>query len=160
MNEYTNMLQVNLNALVKLCHIFLPHLKKMPKAFILNISSTTAYQSVPGLALYSASKSFVQSFSRSLSYELSKTNISVTCISPGGTDTDFVVRANIGIKALNIAKKFNMTPESVAKIAVNAMFNNKTEIVAGLINKIGVFLVWLLPKKIVERNVAKIYELN
>ncbi len=158
MSDYTAMLQVNVITLLNLCHIFLPDFKKLPQAYILNIASTAAYQSVPGLSIYAASKSFIQNFSRSLAYELHKTTVSVTCISPGSTDTDFVKRANVGRKALKAAAKFNMTPNSVAKIAVHAMFNKKTEIITGTINKLGAFLAWLLPKKIIESNISKIYE--
>jgi uncharacterized protein len=156
--EYNNMLQININTQVEFCHIFLEAFKKLPQAYILNISSSTAYQSVPGFALYAASKAFIKSFSRSLSYELRKTNVSVTCVSPGGTDTDFAIRAKVSSKALKAADTFNMTPEAVANIAVKAMFNKKTEVIIGLVNKLGAFLSWLLPQKFVERNLSKIYE--
>jgi uncharacterized protein len=160
MEEYTAMLQINMTALVSFCHLFLPALKKLQQAYILNIASTTAYQPVPGNNLYAASKSFVLSFSRSLAYEFRKTTVSVTCVSPGSTDTDFVHRANITGKALKTADKFNMTAEAVAKIAVKAMFDKKTEVIAGGINKLGAFLAWLLPKKFTEKNIANIYELK
>jgi uncharacterized protein len=155
---YNDMLQININAQVDFCHIFLDDLKKLPQAYILNIASSTAYQSVPGFALYAASKAFIKSFSRSLSYELRKTNVSVTCVSPGGTDTDFAIRAKVSSKALKAANTFNMTPEAVAKAAVKAMFSKKTEVIIGRINKLGAFLSWLLPQKFVEGNLSKIYE--
>ena len=160
MEEYLAMMQVNMNTLVALCHIFLPQLKKMQQAYILNIASSTAYQPVPGLTLYAASKSFVLSFSRALAYELRKTTVSVTCSSPGATDTDFVNRANMSSKTLKIADRFNMKPEAVAKITVQAMLNKKTEVITGGINKFGAFLSWLLPKKMVEKNLGKIYQVG
>ncbi len=160
MDEYTAMMQVNMNAVVGLCHLFLPELKKIPQAYILNIASTTAYQSVPGLALYAASKSFVLSYSRTLTYELRKTTVSVTCVSPGSTDTDFVNRANMSKNTRKAADKFNMTPEAVAAIAVKAMLHKRTEVITGAVNKLGAFLVWLLPKKFVEAQVAAIYDIK
>jgi uncharacterized protein len=155
---YNDMLQININSLVKLTYIYLEAFKKKQQTYILNIASTTAYQSVPGFALYAASKSFLRSFSRSLSYELRKTNVSVTCVSPGGTDTDFAIRADVSSKALKAADTFNMTAEAVAKIAVKAMFNKKTEVITGVINKLGAFFAWILPQKMVESNLSKIYE--
>jgi uncharacterized protein len=155
---YNEMLQININSLVNLTYIFLEDFKKKQQTYILNIASTTAYQSVPGFALYAASKSFLRSFSRSLTYELRKTNISVTCVSPGGTDTNFAIRADVSSKALKAADTFNMTPEAVAKIAVKAMLSKKTEVITGVINKIGAFISWLLPQKFVEGNLSKIYE--
>ena len=158
--EYTDMMQVNINALVSLCYYFLADMKKLPQAFILNIASTAAYQPVPGLGLYAASKSFVLSFSRSLSFELRRTTVSVTCICPGSTDTDFVNRANMSSKTKKTANRLNMSPRAVALIAVDALFKKKTEVITGGVNKLGAFLAWLLPKRLVEKNVASIYDMK
>ena len=155
--ENRDMMQVNMNVPVELTNLLLPELKKHPKAYILNIASAAAYQAVPGLMVYAATKSFILSFSRGLAFELKKTTVSVTVVSPGGTDTDFANRAKVGSKAVKAGEKLNMTPEEVAKLAVKAMFARKTEIITGLINQLGSFLVWLLPKKLVETSAAGIY---
>ena len=152
------MMQLNMNAVVALTFLFLPLLKQQPKAYILNIASSAAYQAVPYLSLYAATKAFILQFSRGLHYELKKTIVSVTCICPGATDTGFAARAQLGAKGLKTAEKVNMTPEQVADIAVNGMFSGKTEVIIGLINKAGAFFAWLLPKKLVEQTAAKIYE--
>ncbi|MGI4803504.1 MAG: SDR family NAD(P)-dependent oxidoreductase [Janthinobacterium lividum] len=158
LEENLNMLQLNMLVPVELTQLFLPQLLSQPKAYILNTASSAAYQSVPGLALYAASKSFLLSFSRGLHQELKSKNVSVTCLSPGATDTDFVVRAQLGPKGLKAANQVNMTPEAVAKIAVKAMFKGKTEVIAGAINKLSAFASWLLPKSFVERTAMKIYQ--
>lgn len=158
LEENLNMLQLNMLVPVALTQLFLPQLSAQPKAYILNTASSAAYQSVPGLSLYAASKSFLLSFSRGLHQELKHTNISVTCLSPGATDTDFVVRAQLGPKGLKAANQVNMTPEAVAKIAVKAMFRGKAEVIAGAVNKLSVFAAWLLPKSFVERTAMKIYQ--
>ena len=154
----TNMMQLNMLTLVQLCQLFLPVLRLQPKAFIMNIASSAAYQAVPGLSLYAATKAFVLSFSRGLRQEQAKSGISVTCISPGATDTDFVVRAQLGEKGLKAANKVNMTADDVARIAVEGMFAGKAEVISGVINKLGAFLVWLLPKGLVEKTAMKIYQ--
>ena len=156
--DQLNMMQLNMNCLVQLCYLFLPQLKQQQQSYILNIASSSAYQALPLMAVYAASKSFVLQFSRALTLELKKTSVSVTCISPGATDTDFVKRASIKEKALKAAKKVNMTPAAVAKIAVDSMYSKKTEIITGFINKAGAFLVWLLPKTLAEKTAMKIYE--
>lgn len=156
--EHKAMMQVNMTVPVALTSLLLPQLKQQPKAYILNIASAAAYQAVPGLALYAATKSFLLSFSRGLHFELRKTNVSVTLVSPGGTDTDFATRAQVGPKAVKAGEKLNMTPEAVAKLAVKAMFAGKTEIITGFINKLGTFFVWLLPKKLTEKTAAGIYQ--
>jgi short-subunit dehydrogenase len=155
---HAEMMHVNMISLVKLTSFFLPMLRKQSQSYILNIASTAAYQAVPYLSTYSASKSFVVSFSRALQHELKKTNVSVTCISPGGTDTDFGARADIGKKAIRAGEKLNMSAGEVAAIAVNSMFRKKREVVIGFINKLGVFLAWLAPKTLSEKVAGKIYE--
>jgi short-subunit dehydrogenase len=100
----------------------------------------------------------VLAFSRGLHQELHKTTVSVTCISPGATDTDFPNRAQLGEKGMKAAEKLNMTPTAVASIAVRAMLAGKAEVITGFINKLGAAMAWLLPKTLVERTAMKIYE--
>ena len=157
-SAYSEMMQVNMNAVVNLCHAFLPLLRLQQQSYILNIASAAAYQATPGLAVYGASKAFILSFSRALHTELLHTNISVSCVCPGGTDTDFATRAQVGKKGLKLAAKVNMTPQEVARIGVNKMFRKRPEIITGNITKLSVFLAWLLPKKWVEKSAAAIYE--
>src|SRR5580704_14858142 len=126
--ENFDMMQLNMIVPVRLCQLFLPALRTLPKAYILNIASTAAYQAVPGLSLYAATKAFVLRFSRGLRQELHRSNVSVTCISPGSTDTDFAKRAQIGAKGLKAAEKVNMTADTVARIAVQGMFSGKAEV--------------------------------
>jgi short-subunit dehydrogenase len=156
--EHKNMMTLNMEVPVALTYRLLPMLSSQKKSYILNVGSSASYQSVPGMNIYAASKSFILSFSRGLCYELRNTSISVSVVSPGATDTDFPIRAKIfGQKAIDMIKATNMSPDAVAKIAVDGMLKGKTEIVAGLLNKIGVLLAWLLPKKIIEKSIAIIY---
>jgi short-subunit dehydrogenase len=156
--EYTNMMQVNMLTTVQLCRIFLPELKQQPQSYILNIASSAAYQAVPLLSLYAASKAFVLNFSRGIAYELKDSRVSVTCVCPGPTDTGFNQRAQVGKKALNAAKKLNAQPQSVAATAINAMFHKKRERITGFINKLGAFFAWLLPKGFIETTSASLYK--
>ena len=52
-----------------------------------------------------------------------------------------------------------MQPNNVAKVVVDGMVAKKMEIVIGFVNKLGVFLAWLLPKKLLEKSAASIYDL-
>ncbi len=158
LDENMNMVQVNTSTVVQLCQRFLPMLKKQSQSYILNIASSAAYQAVPRLSLYAATKVFILNFSRGLRQELKNSCVSVTTVCPGATDTDFASRANVGAKALKAAEKVNMTPQDVAKIAIDGMFKHKAEIVPGLINKLNVFAAWLLPKELLERIAEKLYQ--
>lgn len=157
LNDQLGMMQLNMNVVVELSHLLVPILSQEKQAYILNICSTAAYQAVPTLAVYSATKAFVLSFTRALRFELAKTSISVTCFSPGPVATGFASRA--GLDALNkMAEKFNMQPDEVAKMAVKAMFDKKSEVIPGFTNIISVYANRVLPKAFIEKTAAGIYK--
>jgi short-subunit dehydrogenase len=151
-----NMLQLNINAVVELTYHLMPQLKKQPSAYILNVASTAAYQSVPTLALYAATKAFILSFSRALRIEL-KDTISVSCLCPGPTATEFAHRA--GMEALaEFAEKFTMQPGEVAKIGLDGMFNKKAEIIPGFLNKLSAIGARHINKALIERIASGLYK--
>ncbi|WP_029985571.1 SDR family NAD(P)-dependent oxidoreductase [Pedobacter jeongneungensis] len=151
------MCQLNMNTVASLCHLLLPILSKEKQSYILNVSSTAAYQAVPTLAIYSATKAFVLSFTRALRFELKDSSVSVSCLSPGPVDTGFASRA--GLDAFSkMAEKFNMQPDEVAEIAVKGMFARKSEIIPGFTNIISVYANRILPKGFIEKMAAGIYK--
>ncbi len=156
--EHAEMLHVNIITLTKLTRLFLPGMLKQPAGYILNIGSSSSYQAVPFLSAYAASKAYVLSFSRGLYQELKKTKVSVTCVCPGPTDTNFVNRANVGAKGQKTAERFNMSPLTVAHIAVESLFRRRPEVITGGVNKLSVFFAWLLPKSVVEGVAKKLYD--
>nr|WP_295864527.1 SDR family NAD(P)-dependent oxidoreductase [uncultured Chitinophaga sp.] len=158
LEEQFNIIDVNVKAQVGLSYAYIPVLRRFPKSWLLNLASTTAYQTVPYLNIYAATKAFALSFTRGLRHELRHSPISVSALSPGSTDTDFVNRARMGGSTRKLADRFNMTPEKVAKIAVNGLFKGKAEIVPGFVNKLNAFLPKFFPKPLVEKIAANIYE--
>lgn len=156
--ENNNMMQVNMIAPVELILLFLPQLKNQSKSYILNIGSSSAYQAVPFMGVYSAAKSFIVSFTRALNFELKDSNVVVTLVSPGVTASDFNDRARIPAKGRKAAEKIAMTPEEVAKVAVKSLFNEKTEVVVGFLTKLTVFMVALMPKRLIEKIGSRFYK--
>ena len=157
LEDQLNMIRLNIEAVVELTYLFIPDLLRAERAYIMNLCSTAAYQAVPTMAVYCATKSFILAFSRSLSLELKKTSVSVTCISPGPTDTDFPKRANMQALA-EVAQKLNMTPEEVAKQALAATFKGKKEKVTGLFNQVSVQMTYYTPKNISEAVASNIFD--
>lgn len=155
--EQLNMCKLNMDALVSLCHLFLPLLKQQPQAYILNVSSTAAYQAVPTLGIYAATKAFVLAFTRALRFELATTHVSVSCLSPGAIDTGFAERAGLDPFS-KMAQKFNMKPTIVAEIAINGMLARKAEIIPGFTNIISAYAIRFLPKSLIEKMAAGIYQ--
>lgn len=154
--EQHRMMRLNMDVPVLLTHALLPLLRQCSRAWLLNISSMTAYGSIATLAAYGGSKAFVLRWSRALGVELRGTGITVTCACPGSIDTGFTARA--GMQAMDdLAKKFGTGPEPVAKACVHAMLNGKAEVVPGLLNRITAFFQQVLPAGPVERIGSGIY---
>jgi hypothetical protein len=157
MAQLNNLMQLNIITLAEICQVMLPELRTHKQSFLLNVASTAAYQAVPTLATYAASKSFVVLFTRGLRKELRGSSISVSCLSPGATSTNFIDRA--GMDSLKErAEKFSMTAEEVAKIAIRGMFKGKAEIIPGFVNWLSVQFTYLLPKSIPENIAEGLYK--
>ena len=156
--SHNEMLQLNMLTVVQLTHALLPELKSHPKSYILNVASTAAYQAVPTLSLYAASKSFVLLFTRGIRLELKNSGVSVSCLCPGPTSTDFVERAGMSNAIKQKAETFSMTAEQVALIGIKGMYNGKAEIIPGLLNKIIVVATAWLPKFITEKIANDLYK--
>lgn len=134
------LLRLNMAALVELTGLFLKPMLERHAGRILNIASTAAYQPVPGLALYAASKSFVLSFSSALAVELEGTGVTVTTLSPGGTETEFQQRAGMKHAAAR-----PMTARRVAEIGYAAMLRGRPTVVAGWKNNLMVAVSQRIP---------------
>ncbi|HQQ99014.1 MAG TPA: SDR family oxidoreductase [Cyclobacteriaceae bacterium] len=155
--QLNNMMQLNMITLADLCKVLLPYLQEQQRSYIMNVGSTAAYQAVPTLASYAATKAFVLLFSRGLRLELLGSGTTVSCLSPGATSTGFIDRANMGVLKER-SEKFSMPADAVARIGVNGMFAGKAEIIPGFVNWISVKLVGLLPKALPEKIAAGLYK--
>lgn len=153
LEDYLDMIYLNQSVLINMCYTFLPMLKELSRAHILNISSITATVPTPFLAVYAGTKSFVLQFSRALRQELVKTNINVTCSCPGVTDTGFYDHAGFMDKKEDF-KNMQMTPEEVAKITVDRLYRHQAVVVPGITNKIGVMISKFLPSGMMAGLVA------
>lgn len=152
------MLQINMLTVVQLTHTLLPELKTHANAYILNVASTAAYQAVPTLSLYAASKSFVLSFTRGIRLELQGTGVSVSCLCPGPTSTDFVIRAGMSDEIKKKSETFGMSSEDVAVIGIKGMYKGTPEIIPGLLNKIIVLITAFVPKYVTEKIAKNLYK--
>ena len=135
--DLTHMLNINVISLTFLSKYFAYSMKQRRSGFILNVASLAAYQPVPWIASYAASKSYVLNFSEALSKELEDYNISVTCLCPGHTRTNFFKLAGIGDKETGFYRvKTRMSAEKVAKIGLDALFRKKISVIPGIKNNI------------------------
>ncbi|KFF15816.1 SDR family NAD(P)-dependent oxidoreductase [Flavobacterium hydatis] len=147
---YDEMIEININALVKLCHLVLPEMLQKGDCGIINVASTGALQPCPYVATYCASKSFVLDFSEALYGEYSKRGVTITALCPGNTTTGFQSVAKANTKGMTAD-----TPETVAKQGISALLKDKSFKIVGTANYLQSFLPRLLPRKTVINIVSK-----
>ncbi len=156
LEDQQRMMRLNMDVPVDLTYRLLPSLVAARRAYILNISSMTAYSAMATFAVYAASKAFLLRWSRSLRLELKDGPVRVTAICPGSIITGFTERA--GMTAMDdLARKFGTGPGHVAQSAVRAMLKGKAESVPGWLNAITAAIQGLLPAGINERIASGIY---
>ena len=150
------MIQVNVTSLVQLTKLFLREMVRRDEGKVLNVASTAAFQPGPLMSIYYATKAFVLSFSEALSEELLGTNVTVTCLCPGLTRSDFQKRA--GLENVRLVRGNIMSAKVVARAGYRGLMKNKTVVIPGFQSKLFVFLVRLAPRKWVTRIVKILQE--
>jgi hypothetical protein len=139
------MLELDIVALVHLTKLFLKDMLERDSGYILQVSSVGAYQPSPTYATYSAAKAFVLSFGEALSYELRKTNVKVTVLSPGVTKTEFLEVA--GQRPTRYQLRMMMPSREVAEIGIRAMLAGRPSKVPGAANAFAAWSVRFLPRR-------------
>jgi uncharacterized protein len=149
-----NLAQIDLNvrALTELTHGLLPAMIRNKSGRILNVGSTAGDQPGPFMAVYYASKAYVNSFSEALNYELKGTGVTVTLSCPGPTFTEFPQVA--GVENKRFFEMNAMPCDVVARQAYRAMMNGTRRITHGTRNKVGSQINRLAPKSTALRVVA------
>ncbi len=140
-------LQVNIRALVILCRSFIPGMKQLPSAGILNIASLSAFYSIPFKSIYAASKAFVVNFSRAIRTELKGTGISVSVVCPNGVRTNQGTYARIDVHG-NKGRLVTRDKEQVARSAVDGLLKKKFMIIPGRLNYVLLFTSRFIPSGI------------
>lgn len=151
------MINLNITALTYLTKIYAIEMKQRGMGKIMNVSSTAAFQPGPLMAVYYATKAYVQSFSEALANELNGTGVTVTVLCPGPTASGFQSAANIENIKLFEGRKIPTSAE-VALFGYKAMMKGQAVAVHGLVNKIGAQSYRFLPRKLITSAVRKIQE--
>jgi len=126
--------EVTLNALVlmELTHAALPGMVERGAGAVMNIASIAAFQPLPYMAVYSATKAFVQTFSEAVHEELNGTGVSVTALCPGPVPTEWAEIANAERFSIPLAQ---VSPHDVAEAAIGGMLVGRRSVVPGVVPK-------------------------
>lgn len=151
------MINLNVVALTALTRLFLPDFVARNSGKILNTSSTASLMPGPLQAVYYATKAYVTSFSNALSEELHDTNITVTALLPGPTETEFA-----STSSMDKTKAFDKTFSAydVAKAGYEAMLEGKLNIITGVTarQKMMMSMIPFMPKKMVLKQIRDLQE--
>lgn len=131
------MIELNTRVLTSLTRLFLPAMRARARGRILNVASAAAFQPLPALAVYAATKAFVLSLSEALSEELAGTGITVTAVCPGLTTTDMTDKAKAANPNASVFPDFLMADaRDVARAAYRACEAGRVIEVPGLTNRV------------------------
>lgn len=149
-----NMIHLNISALTALSHHFLQDFVARNEGKILNVSSTASLVAGPLQAVYYATKAFVTSFSNAIAEELHDTNITVTNLMPGATETDFGKTS--GMDKTELFDK-TASARTVAEDGYNAMLKGDLDIISGLTfaQKLMMKMAPFMPKKAILKRIRK-----
>jgi len=149
------MILLNVRTSTLLTFMFLPEMKKLPKAYILNISSFAGLTPLPYKSVYSATKAYLLFLTQALNVELKGTGISVTSVHPNGITSE---RAKEIVKKSGLMGKISaLSPEHVAKISIANMLAGNKFVIPGVMNKFYYALGISLPHGIVLKLIGGIF---
>ena len=147
LDKELNMIDVNIRAVHILTKLFLKDFVKRDSGYILNVSSTAAYQPGPLMATYYSTKAYVVRLTTSIYEELrrSKSNVKVSVLCPGPVKTNFNKVAHVKFDIKSVSSDY------VAKYAIDKMFKNKLVIIPTFYMKALIFFSKLSPTKLAAR---------
>lgn len=133
-----------------LCQFIAKDMIARREGYILNVSSTSAYMPYPLISLYGPSKTYIRNFTRAIRNELYHKNIYVSCLLPGAVATDLY---HLSASKKNLAKKLGVmhSAQFVAKRGLQILFKNKGELVPGLLNKLSLIFLKLVPDFVIRK---------
>ncbi len=143
------MMTVNMQSLVQLSRLFLPGMIARKKGAILNVGSLAGFLPGPDMAVYYATKAFVNSFSEALAVELRGTGVTVTVSCPGPTESEFGAVA--GSDARRVTKMRSMPAATVARQAYEAMLRGDVIAIPGFLNHVTYHALRFIPRAIARR---------
>lgn len=153
------MINLNIVALTALTRFFLPDFVKRNSGKILNVSSTASLMPGPLQAVYFATKAYVTYFSNAIAEELHDTNITVTNLMPGATETGF--GAVSGMDKTPMFQK-TVSARGVAEDGYTGMLEGKLDVISGLSGsqKLMMAMIPFTPKKMLLKQIRQMQEVK
>lgn len=150
------MIELNMTALTALTRRFLPGMIARKRGGVINVASTAAFQPIPFMAVYAATKAYVLSLSEALAEEAAPHGVKVVCLCPGPTESEFAERAEF--KTDIIDKAPTMSAESVVAEALDAYRHGRTVAVPGLLNNLSALAPRFTPRRLTAKVAGSLFK--
>ena len=144
----SKMIQLHIHSTTMLCRLFGEQMKTRNLGHILNVSSISAVMPYPIISLYGPTKTYLRYFTRAFRTEMQPHGVNVTCLIPGATVTGLYDLTNVNVARLKSLGIFQM-PQFVASRAVKGLMKRRAVVVPGLLNKITIRVMPLIPTFII-----------
>lgn len=144
------MMRLHIFTTTRLCVLFGEEMKKRGSGYILNMSSMAAKLPCPGITVYSATKAYLKSFSKSLYFEMRPYGVGVTTVCPAAIATP-LYKLKPSLLKLGVKIGLIGTPQWLVRRALRGMFHKRRVVKPGLMNRYLPPLIAILPKKLVDR---------
>jgi short-subunit dehydrogenase len=151
--KQVGMVRVNCEAVVRLTHLYLPGMVERRRGDVLIVASTAAFQPVPYISVYAATKAFDLFFAAGIAEEVKRYGVRVCALCPGATATEFQAVAGSNSNF----EKNPETPEKVARTGLKALAAGKRHVVSGFRNWMGVESQRLAPRSLVTSIAEKLF---
>lgn len=155
-NRLLEIIQLNVASLTSLTQLFLKDMVTRNEGKILQLASIASELPGPWQAVYHATKAYVLQLTESLIPELKDTNVTITALQPGATDTDFFNKAEMQDSKILDSKLSD--PAKVAKDGYQALMKGDDKLVSGLKNKVMVGMSNVIPESMVAEQMNKMQQ--
>lgn len=147
---------VNCDAVVRLSRLFVPHMVRRGRGWVLIVASTASFQPLPYMATYAATKVFDRYFALGLAEEVAPYGVKVTALCPGPTRSEF-----FAVSRAKILEQRGVQPaEEVARVAVRALAQGRRMLIPNLPSQLLATLVRFVPTRLITWAVARVAEGN
>lgn len=155
LSRHLEMIRLNVVALTALTHLYLPGMVERGSGAVVNVASTAAFQAVPYMGAYAATKAYVLSLSEALWEEYRGRGVRVLALCPGPTSTSFFDVAGMAASRMPSGTQ---SPDDVVKAALEALRAKRSHVVSGSVNYALANASRLLPRELVTRVTGRLLQ--
>lgn len=149
------LVELNARAAMDMCRAFLPPMLERRRGSVINVVSMSAFQPVPFLAAYAASKAFLLSLTEALGSELAGSGVRIQALCPGLVPTEFQARAGTDRVAFNRSPV--QRPEWVVQVSLDALSGGRLVVIPGWRDRLAVLAQRFVPRRLARTVAAGLF---